>query len=128
MDALVAAPDLTTPHGRRDNTLLLFLYNSGTRADGAAQVLIGDLQLGLKPERDQSSVLIRGKGNKLRRCPLWTRTVHELTVVVHGRAENEHVFLNRRGTPLTRFRHPHDGGAVCGQSARKKCLRWQPRG
>jgi integrase/recombinase XerD len=103
MDALLAAPDLTTPHGRRDHTLLLFLYNSGTRADEAAQVLIGDLQLGLKPERDQSSVLIRGKGNKLRRCPLWTRTVHELTVVVHGRAENEHVFLNRRGTPLTRF-------------------------
>ena len=65
--------------------------------------LIGDLQLALKPERDPSSVLIRGKGNKLRRCPLWTRTVNELTVLVHGRAEKEHVFLNRRGTPLTRF-------------------------
>ncbi len=103
MDALLAAPDVTTPHGRRDHTLLLFLYNSGTRADEGAQVLIGDLQLGLKSERDQASVLIRGKGNKLRRCPLWTRTVHELTVVVHGRAENAHVFLSRRGTPLTRF-------------------------
>jgi integrase/recombinase XerD len=103
MDALLAAPDLTTAQGRRDHALLLFLYNSGTRADEAAHVLIGDLQLGLKPERDPSSVLIRGKGNKLRRCPLWTRTVNELTALVHGRAEKEHVFLNRRGTPLTRF-------------------------
>jgi integrase/recombinase XerD len=103
MDALLAAPDLTTAQGCRDHTLLLFLYNSGSRADEAAHVLIGDLQLGLKPERDPSAVLIRGKGNKLRRCPLWTRTVSELAVLVHGRAEKEHVFLNRRGEPLTRF-------------------------
>jgi site-specific recombinase XerD len=89
--------------GRRDHTLLLFLYNSGARADEAAHVFIGDLQLGLKPERDPSAVLIQGKGNKLRSCPLWARTANELTVLVHGRAEKEHVFLNRRGEPLTRF-------------------------
>jgi integrase/recombinase XerD len=29
--------------------------------------------------------------------------VSELTAWVHGRAEKEHVFLNRRGEPLTRF-------------------------
>jgi integrase/recombinase XerD len=103
MDALLAAPDLTTAQGRRDHALLLFLYNSGTRADEAAQVLIGDLQLGLEPERDPSAVLIRGKGNKLRRCPLWARTVSELAALVLGRAEKEHVFQNRRGEPLTRF-------------------------
>ena len=38
MDALLAAPDLTTAQGRRDHALLLFLYNSGTRADEAAHV------------------------------------------------------------------------------------------
>ena len=43
MDALLAAPDLTTAQGRRDHALLLFLYNTGARADEAAQVLIGDL-------------------------------------------------------------------------------------
>jgi integrase/recombinase XerD len=126
MNGLLAAPDLTTSHGRRDHSLLLFLYNSGTRADEAAHVLIGDLQLGLKPERDPSSVLIRGKGKKLRRCPLWARTVNELTVLVHGRAEKEHVFLNRRSTPLTRF-GIHT--MVEWYTARvAKCLRWQPRG
>jgi integrase/recombinase XerD len=39
----------------------------------------------------------------LRRCPLWARTVNELAVLVHGRTEKEHVFLNSRGSPLTRF-------------------------
>jgi len=103
MDALLASPDRGTAQGQRDHAVLLFLYNSGARADEAAHALIGDLQLGLKPERDPSSVLIRGKGNKLRRCPLWARTVTELAHLVGGRAPQEHVFLNRRGEPLTRF-------------------------
>jgi site-specific recombinase XerD len=103
MDALLAAPNLSTQQGLRDHALLLFLYNSGARADEAAHVLIGDLQLGLKPERDPSSVLIRGKGNKVRRCPLWPRTVNELRPLVSGRGPREHVFLNQRSQPLTRF-------------------------
>jgi integrase/recombinase XerD len=103
MDALLAAPDRGTRQGGRDHALLLFLYNSGARADEAAHVLIGDLELGLKPERDPSSVLIRGKGNKPRRCPLWPKTVNELLALVSGRDQQEHVFLNRRGEPLTRF-------------------------
>jgi integrase/recombinase XerD len=73
MDALLAAPDVNSTQGCRDQALLLFLYNTGARADEAAHVLIGDLQLGLTPERDLSVVLLRGKGNKLRRCPLWPK-------------------------------------------------------
>ena len=103
MDALLAAPDRTTAQGRRDHALLLFLYNSGSRADEAAHVLIGDLHLPATPGRDPSWVLIRGKGNKERRCPLWERTVGELNPLVSGRGSGEHVFLNRRGQPLTRF-------------------------
>jgi len=45
MDALLAAPDRGTAQGRRDHALLLFLYNSGTRAKEAAQLLIGELAL-----------------------------------------------------------------------------------
>ena len=37
MDALLNAPDQSTDQGRRDHALLLFLYNTGTRADEAAQ-------------------------------------------------------------------------------------------
>lgn len=103
MDALLAAPDVSTTQGGRDHGLLLFLYNTGARADEAAHVLIGDLQLGLTPDRDPSAVLIRGKGNKQRRCPLWAKTVDVLRPLVGSRGPQEHVFLNRRGLPLTRY-------------------------
>jgi len=78
LDALLKAPDQRTPQGRRDYAVLLFLYNTGARADEVAQVRIGDLELGATSSRDASSVLLRGKGNKPRRCPLWPRTVDEL--------------------------------------------------
>ena len=65
MDALLAAPDRRTAQGRRDHALLLFLYNSGTRAEEAAQVLVNELDLA------GCSVKIRGKGGKERHCPLW---------------------------------------------------------
>jgi len=103
MDALLAAPDMTTVQGRRDHAVLQFLYNAGARASEAAQVLIGDLNLPHVPDRDQASVVIRGKGNKLRLCPLWVSTANKLLLLIGNRAASEHVFLNRQGQPLTRF-------------------------
>lgn len=103
MDALLAAPDTATAQGRRDYALLLFLYNTGARADEAAQARVSDLTLPRVPDRDLASVLIRGKGNKLRHCPLWPQTVRELTALVQDRSSSEHVFLNRCGRPITRF-------------------------
>jgi integrase/recombinase XerD len=103
MDALLAAPDLKTAQGRRDHLILLFLYNTGARADEAAQLLIADLDLAQVPSRDFSSVKIRGKGNKERRCPVWPQTVKELTPAVGDRPSGEHVFLNRYGRPIPRF-------------------------
>src|SRR5207245_5566322 len=101
MDALLNAPYQSTTQGRRDHLLLLFLYNSGARADEAAQLRIADLELGLS-DRDYSSVRIRGKGNKIRLCPLWSLTVKQLKAITAGRAPTARV-LNRRGKTLTRF-------------------------
>lgn len=70
MDALLEAPDRSTLQGRRDHALLLFLYNSGARADEAAHLTVGSLDLSPKT----ASVTILGKGNKIRRCPLWSIT------------------------------------------------------
>ena len=42
MDGLLNAPDQGTAQGRRDYVLLLFLYNTGARADEAAQLLVSD--------------------------------------------------------------------------------------
>jgi integrase/recombinase XerD len=103
IDALLAAPNLQSAQGRRDHLLLLFLYNTGARADEAAQVLVRDLNLAHVPSRDLSWVKIRGKGNKLRNCPLWPQTVRELLLAIKGREPAEHVFLNRYGRHITRF-------------------------
>jgi integrase/recombinase XerD len=98
MDALLAAPDRNGAQGFRDYALLLFLYNSGARADEAARITIADLELGASP-----AVKILGKGCKTRHCPLWSLTVNTLAPLISGRAAGERVFLNRRKQPVTRF-------------------------
>src|SRR5688500_19338203 len=44
MDALLAAAQGASLQQRRDHAVLLFLYNTGARADEAAQVTIADLE------------------------------------------------------------------------------------
>lgn len=102
MDALLAMPDRNTAQGHRDYVLLLFLYNTGARADEAAQLKISALDLA-QPKQGFSSVRIIGKGNKTRYCPLWATTVNELKLLIEGRCPTEHVFLNRCHQPITRF-------------------------
>jgi site-specific recombinase XerD len=98
IDALLAAPDRSTAQGQRDHRLLLFLYNSGARADEAAHLTIGDLNLSSPP-----SVTIVGKGNRIRHCPLWPVTAEALQMAIIGRDPDERVFLNRCTRPITRF-------------------------
>jgi integrase/recombinase XerD len=98
MDALLDQPDGRTSLGVRDHALLLFLYNSGARADEAAKLTIGNLQLGASP-----SVRLHGKGNKIRICPLWPTTAISLARLVTDRDMNDAVFLGRMKEPLTRF-------------------------
>src|SRR5271167_4178233 len=97
MDALLAAPNCQTAQGRRDHALLLFLYNSGVRAEEAAQLVVGDLHL------RYSYVRVLGKGGKERQCPLWSVTVQKLTVLIANRPSSDRVFLNRCARPITRF-------------------------
>jgi len=85
VDSLLAAPDQSSIQGRRDHALLLFLYNSGARVSEA------------------TSVRITGKGNKQRRCPLWATTLKHLRHLAGERPAEAHLFMNRRGEPLTRY-------------------------
>ena len=103
MEALLQAPDKATWIGRRDYGLLLFMYNSGARADEVAHLVVGDLNLRTGGENALSSVRLTGKGNKTRICPLWASTTEELKRLVTGRHDDERVFLNRCSAPLTRF-------------------------
>lgn len=101
IDALLATPDRQRRIGQRDHALLLFLYNTGARADEAAHLTRGALELG-RP----ASVRILGKGRKMRLCLLWDHTAQVLRECLGDRlagpAETP-VFLNVRGQPLTRF-------------------------
>ena len=97
MEALLAGPDRQTSQGQRDYALLLFLYNSGARADEAAQLTIRDFR--------SSDLFVRivGKGRKERHCPLWETTVEMIKPLIANRLPEDRVFLNRCGHPITRF-------------------------
>jgi len=100
-DALLTAPDRRRPQGQRDYALLLFLYNTGARADEAARTTVGALQLGPSP-----SVRFLGKGGKTRLCPLWPQTATVLEALLGPRLAGPPeapVFRNVRGEPITRF-------------------------
>jgi integrase/recombinase XerD len=97
VDALLAVPDRCTPHGARDHALLLFLFNSGARADEAAHLRVADLSAGRSP-----AVKIFGKGNKHRTCPLWPETLQALEPFTRDRPAQARVFLNRCNEPITR--------------------------
>jgi site-specific recombinase XerD len=98
LDALLRAPNRHTTLGVRDHALLLFLYNTGARADEAARLTFGNLQLGTS-----ASVRILGKGNKWRVCPLWPATVAVLRPFAADAHADAPVFRGRTGQPLTRF-------------------------
>ena len=103
MDALLNAPNRNNGQGQRDYALLLFLYNTGARADEAAQLKISDLNITGISKNDLATVLIKGKGNRPRRCPLWQQTALELNAIINQRVPSEHLFLNRLKQPITRF-------------------------
>jgi site-specific recombinase XerD len=85
----------------RDRTLLLFLYNTGARAQEVADLRVGNLDLG-----ERALVRLHGKGDKWRTCPLWRHTADLLVelVALNGDAGTDKaVFVSTRGEPLTRF-------------------------
>lgn len=104
MDALLEMPDRLTAQGRRDYALLLFLYNTGVRAEEAASMKISALTLpARKSDKTIPIATIIGKGRKTRRCPLWDKTVQILVTLTKGRGPDDPIFLNRLGQAITRF-------------------------
>ena len=101
MDALLNTPAKNTEQGWRDYVLLLFLYNTGARAEEAASLKIGDVYL--PKGKGLAVVSILGKGGKARRCPLWDDTCKALRGIIADRFSEEHVFLNRQHLPMSRF-------------------------
>lgn len=86
----------------RDRALLLFLYNTGARAQEVVDLRVGNLLLEPQPR-----VHLHGKGDKWRTCPLWPETAKLLRKLLATRVSEPHsddpVFISARGQPLTRF-------------------------
>lgn len=102
VEALLTAPDVSDPLGIRDRTMIELLYASGLRVSELIGLRLSQLRLA-------SGFLIAfGKGSKERIVPVgegaeqWLgRYLEEVRPgLIKGRHET--VFVNRRGTPMTR--------------------------
>ena len=102
MDAMLEVPDRKSIRGRTEYALLLFLYNTGARVSEATQLKVEDMQVGRR-DGGHALVTLRGKGGKIRQCPLWPETDRVLAGLVDGRAPSDAVFLSRYGKHYTRF-------------------------
>lgn len=102
VNAIAAQVDPSRLIGIRDNALLQLMYNSGGRAQELADLRICDIRFDAP-----ATVTLTGKGGKTRVIPLWEDTVAAIRHYIHSRAQaqirSEHLFLNVRGQPMTRF-------------------------
>jgi site-specific recombinase XerD len=87
---------------QRDRALLLFLYNTGARAQEVADLRVEHLELS-----EAALVRLHGKGDKWRTCPLWRQTAALLVELLdssNARAvPDAPVFRSTTGEALTRF-------------------------
>ncbi|WP_322751867.1 MULTISPECIES: site-specific integrase [unclassified Frankia] len=101
--SLLAAPDRSTRHGRRDAVLLATLYDTGARAQELADLVVRDIRL-----QAPAIAALTGKGRKTRHVPLIGNTVglldaylgeHHLTRSGHS---DHPLFFNQHNTKLSR--------------------------
>ena len=100
---LVESPDAQTQPGRRDASLLEFLYGTGARVSEAVGLDLSNLDL------TDRVVIVTGKGSKQRMVPLGTKAVEAMKqwlpdrlTLVKRPSSGDPVFLNMRGGRLSR--------------------------
>ena len=100
IDRIIAAVDGTTPKEIRDAAMLEVLYSCGLRVSELTSLRIRDLFFG------EGYIRVTGKGDKQRLVPISSTArerIHRyLEVRRSARAGGETLFLNNRGSSLTR--------------------------
>ncbi len=103
VEALLAAPDLRTPLGMRDRTMLELMYASGLRV--SELVALKTLELSM----NDGVLRITGKGAKTRLVPfgaqarLWIeRYLREARGAILEGQQDDALFVTGRGGPMTR--------------------------
>lgn len=117
IQAVLATVDQTSRDGERDYALLVTMFNTGARVQEILDLKICNLQL-FKPYHAQ----LIGKGRKERLCPLWPQTSNLLKKLLRKRIsyQDEHVFLNHKDQPLTRFGVRYLLAKYCGLAKKNK--------
>ena len=102
LEALLSAPDSSTPSGLRDSAILELLYATGARVSEIAGLTLGAVDL---PQRQ---LTLMGKGAKERLVPMHVLAAEKLRrYLVEGRPglirgrDHDSVFVSTRGLPLS---------------------------
>ncbi len=124
IDALLGAPDRSTPIGRRDHAILLVAVQTGLRVSELASLQRQDVVLGVG-----AHVRCTGKGRKERATPLLDNTAIVLRdwLDERGGALDDPLFPGPSGKPLTRgaiaclvARHVRTANEFCPSLASKR--------
>ena len=102
IEQILQSVDLSSPWGLRDYALIIFMFNTGARAQEVVDVTVNDIDFS-----SPYSVRIIGKGQKERHCPLWKSTINAIESYIDSirvaRRSHQNLFINHNGTALTRF-------------------------
>ncbi|HEU4353049.1 MAG TPA: site-specific tyrosine recombinase XerD [Burkholderiales bacterium] len=97
VEALLAAPDTTTPLGLRDRAMLETLYATGLRVSELVALKTFEVNL------DANVVRVFGKGSKERLVPLGEEAAHWLSAYIKQRQSRSNaLFVTGRGGGMTR--------------------------
>lgn len=94
---ILESVSLDTEKGMRDKAILEILYGCGLRVSEVVSLKVMDLFF------DDGFIRVVGKGDKQRLVPVGEPAVEAVSAYLAVRnGEDEHVFLNKNGTPLSR--------------------------
>ncbi|MEG1864228.1 MAG: site-specific tyrosine recombinase XerD [Alistipes sp.] len=100
IDRIIASIDVSTTKGRRDSAMLEVLYSCGLRVSELISLRLNDLFFG------EGYIRVIGKGDKQRLVPISSMAREKIQYYLEERratrSNEEIVFLNNRGTQLTR--------------------------
>lgn len=102
VEALLSAPDLSTPSGLRDKAMLETMYSSGLRVSELLTLERAQVNL------SKGVITVFGKGAKERRVPIADYAVEyiqEYIKEVRNKSEfkgSKYLFLSKKGEPLSR--------------------------
>lgn len=89
---LFSSPDITTPKGRRDLTLLCVLYDTGARVQELIDLVVLDIHL-----QNPAVICLHGKGGKTRHVPIMKQTFSLLSAYLE---ENKLLSVERQLHPV----------------------------